>query len=133
MTDNTPPDAPRRVRMIVACSGASPAGRLADLTARRLVRDGKAKLVCLAGLGSHTPEVIAVVQRADVLLAIEGCPRHCARRVLEQAGIPRYRHFCVAEEPEVDDTGSEDEVVGRLAAKATETLLFGEPVAAGKG
>jgi len=38
--------------LIVACSGAADVGELADLTARRLSREKKCAMFCLAGVGA---------------------------------------------------------------------------------
>ena len=34
---------------------------------------------------------------AQVILAIDGCPMHCARNTLEKAGFTKFEHVCLAD------------------------------------
>lgn len=75
--------------VIYACSGASDAGGLADLTARVLSQRQLGEMSCLAGIGGRVKALLAKAERADHIVVIDGCPLNCARRTLEQAGFPR--------------------------------------------
>ena len=73
--------------MILACSGAADVGALADQAARILMRDGKGKMYCLAGVGGHVPGFMETIQSAEGLLILDGCGLSCAKRVLDRAGV----------------------------------------------
>ena len=34
---------------------------------------------------------------AQTILAIDGCPLHCARNTLEQAGFKTFEHLCLSD------------------------------------
>ena len=78
---------------VLACSGCSRAGELADLTARRLQKMGVAKMSCLAGVGGHVKSITTTVQRAPELLMIDGCPLECGANTLRLVGITEFQHL----------------------------------------
>ena len=78
---------------VLACSGCSRAGELADLTARRLQKLGVAKMSCLAGVGGHIKSITSTVQRAPELLMIDGCPLECGANTLRLVGITKFTHL----------------------------------------
>lgn len=81
------------VPCVLACSGCSHAGELADLTARRLQKMGVAKMSCLAGIGGHVKSITTTVQRAPELLMIDGCPLECGANTLRLVGITEFQHL----------------------------------------
>jgi uncharacterized metal-binding protein len=83
--------------IIFACSGAADVGRIADLTARKLTNDGVGKMSCLAGVGGRVPQLMDVTKAAKVIVAIDGCPLHCGRNTLQQAGFQDFEHLCLAD------------------------------------
>lgn len=87
-TDSTLP----RV-VVLACSGCSAAGELADHTARRLQQLGVAKMSCLAGLGGRIPSIMATVRNAPGILMIDGCPLECGANVLREAGFTTFKQL----------------------------------------
>lgn len=80
-------------KLIFPCSGAADVGEVAARAARRLSKDGAGKMYCLAGVGAHIQDMLANVQAAGKLLAIDGCPKDCARQTLEHAGITDVVHL----------------------------------------
>ena len=82
---------------IYACSGAADVGEIADHAARKLTADGVGKMSCLAGIGGRIPNLLAIARGAQVILAIDGCPLHCARNTLEKAGFTKFEHVCLAD------------------------------------
>ena len=78
---------------VLACSGCSAAGELADLTARRLQHMGAARMSCLAGVGGRVPSILATVQSASGILMIDGCPLECGTHVLRHAGFSGFRQL----------------------------------------
>lgn len=75
---------------VLACSGASNLGHLADLAARELSRRGSARMGCLAGIGVGAAGSINAVRNARRVVVIDGCPTQCGRRALERAGLTEF-------------------------------------------
>ena len=80
-------------KLIFPCSGAADVGEVADQTARQLTKEGAGKMYCLAGVGGHVEDMILNVQAAGKILAIDGCPKDCARKTLEHAGFTNVTHM----------------------------------------
>lgn len=74
--------------LIFACSGGSDVGELSDRVARRLGKDGKGKMYCLAGLGAGLSGMIESSRSAKELIVIDGCPVACGKKILEKVGLP---------------------------------------------
>lgn len=74
--------------MLVACSGASNLGQIANQVAVELTREGVGKMFCLAAVGAHISNFLFSAQNAQNLVAIDGCPVGCAMRLLEHADVP---------------------------------------------
>ena len=83
--------------LIFACSGAADVGAVADQAARRLTRDGKGKMFCLAGIGGRVPGIMKTTEAAAKVLAIDGCPLNCVKSCLEQAGFKSFAHMQLAD------------------------------------
>lgn len=73
--------------LIFACSGAADVGALSDRVARKLAKDGKGNMYCMAAVGANIPEKIAPVKTATHTVTIDGCSAFCAKKVLENAGF----------------------------------------------
>jgi uncharacterized metal-binding protein len=125
-----PTDKPAPLPCVLACSGCSHAGELADHTARRLDQLGFAKMSCLAGVGGRVKSIVNTIQKAPELLMIDGCPLSCGANSLRLAGITEFKHLQLHDlgirkhESEVSDA-----TVERLADSAKE-LLKSEPAPA---
>jgi len=77
--------------LIFACSGAADVGALSDQVARKLSRDGKGNMYCMAAVGANIKEKIAPVKAATETTTIDGCSAFCAKKVLENAGFkPKF-------------------------------------------
>jgi len=72
---------------VFSCSGAADVGALSDGIARRLSKDGKGKMYCMAAVGANIPEKIAPLKAALGTVTIDGCTSLCARKVMENAGF----------------------------------------------
>lgn len=84
-------------KLIFSCSGAADVGAVVDQAARRLTREGLGKMYCTVGLGGRIPSILETTATASTLLALDGCPLHCARRSLEEAGFSDLIHVCIAD------------------------------------
>ena len=80
-------------KLIYACSGGSDVGHLADLGARAAMTQGAGKVHCLAGIGGQVEPILATARSAARILAIDGCPHHCAKKTLDQAGFTGFLHL----------------------------------------
>jgi uncharacterized metal-binding protein len=115
---------------VLACSGCSHAGELADHTARRLNQLGAAKMSCLAGIGGRVKSITNTVQKAPELLMIDGCPLECGANSLRLAGITEFKHLKLHEfGVRKNDSEVSEETVEHLATSAIE-LLSGATTAA---
>jgi uncharacterized metal-binding protein len=72
---------------VFSCSGAADVGALSDRVARKLSKNGKGKMYCMAAVGAGIPEKIAPLKNASGTVTIDGCSSLCARKVLENAGF----------------------------------------------
>ena len=84
-------------KLIFACSGAADVGEISDRVARRLTKEGKGKMYCLAGVGGRVPDILINVRAAQKILAIDGCPTECTRQTLLQAGFSGFEHLQLKE------------------------------------
>ena len=84
-------------KLIFSCSGAADVGEIADLTARKLNREGVGKMFCLAGIGGRVSGIIKSTEAAASILAIDGCSLDCAKKSLEEAGFQGFNHLCLAD------------------------------------
>ncbi len=50
---------------------------------------------CLAGVGGRVKHLVAVAEKAERILVIDGCPINCARQTLELAGVRRFEHLAL--------------------------------------
>lgn len=72
---------------IVACSGASNVGQIANQAAIELAKEKVGGFFCLAGVGAHIKGLVKVGKEADLVVAIDGCPVQCAAKTLQHAEI----------------------------------------------
>ncbi|HZQ47219.1 MAG TPA: putative zinc-binding protein, partial [Verrucomicrobiae bacterium] len=79
--------------VIYACSGCSDAGELADRAARVLSQKKLGEMSCLAGIGGRVKPLMIKAEKAQYIVAIDGCPLNCARHTLAQAGFKTIHHL----------------------------------------
>ena len=75
------------VKLVYACSGRADVGALSDGIARKLAKEGYAKMSCLAGVGADISGFIVSAQNAECNITIDGCPLRCAAKTLENRGV----------------------------------------------
>jgi len=80
---------------IVACSGGSNVGQIANQAAIELTKQEVGRFFCLAGIGAHLKGMADSARGADAIVAIDGCPVQCARKTLEHAGFEPGVHVVV--------------------------------------
>ena len=110
-------------KLIFACSGAADVGAIADLTARKMTRDGIGKMFCLAGIGGKVEPIMKTTQSASKILAIDGCPLNCAKACLEQAGFNNFLHLQLADLGlEKGKSPPNEQNVNKVTARGSEML-----------
>lgn len=98
-------------------------GKMADEAARKLAREGKGKMYCLAGLGGDVKNIIETTRSADRILVIDGCPTDCARKTLDRVGIGKYAFVRVTDLGlEKGKTPVTDEAIAKAAAAGASAL-----------
>ena len=88
--------APNGNVMILACSGASNLGQLSNQAALELAREGFGKMFCLSGIGAHLSGFVQSAKDVPAMVAIDGCPVACAKKILEHAQIPLRAYVAVS-------------------------------------
>jgi uncharacterized metal-binding protein len=93
--------------LVYACSGCSGAAQMANELALRLDRGGLAEMSCIAGIGGDVVSILNTARSGRPIVALDGCPLHCARNCLARhainadvhidlsiSGIRKQRHGC---------------------------------------
>ena len=86
-----------KTTVLFTCSGAANVGQVANQAAVDLQQEGIAKMLCLAGIGSHNSGMIASGKGADRVVGIDGCPVACTKKALEHAEVPMAEYVVVTE------------------------------------
>ena len=79
--------------LVYACSGASSAAQMANHLAVRLDRMGLGDMSCIAGVGGGVKPLVRTARSGRPIVALDGCPLHCAARILEREGIRADLHY----------------------------------------
>jgi uncharacterized metal-binding protein len=79
--------------MILACSGGSNVGQLANRAAVELTQERFGKMFCLAGIGGHLGGFVQSAKDVPEMLVIDGCEVGCAKAILVHAEIPIKRYI----------------------------------------
>jgi uncharacterized metal-binding protein len=72
---------------VVACTGASNVGQIANQAAIELSKEKVAGFFCLAVVGGHIKRMVKSAKEADLMIAIDGCPVQCAAKTLQHEEI----------------------------------------------
>lgn len=93
-----PPTKSEALPLVYACSGCSSAGQAANALAIRLDRGGHAEMACTAGVGAGVIPLVMQARNAPAVIAIDGCPLHCALHSLRAAGVTPAEHWRLADD-----------------------------------
>lgn len=85
-----------RLPLVYSCSGCSNVAQLANTLAVRLDRAGLAEMSCIAGVGGRVSSLVNKANSGRPILAIDGCPLHCARACLAQHGVVADVHITLS-------------------------------------
>lgn len=85
--------------IVLACSGASNTGAYSDKVARKLMANGKGKMLCLARFAvdekfaEQSKQELEELGDTGELIIIDGCPINCAEEIMRSTGFLKYRHI----------------------------------------
>jgi uncharacterized metal-binding protein len=82
--------------LILACSGGSNVGQVANNAMIELDKGGVGNGFCLAGLGADLSGFTESA-RAGRTILIDGCPVACGKKVFEKAGIEPSSYFVITD------------------------------------
>lgn len=83
--------------IVMACSGGSNVGQLANEAAKRLVDGNSIRMSCLAGIGGHVSSLCETAKAARKIIAIDGCPVACAKKALSHIGLDGFDHIVITD------------------------------------
>ncbi len=74
--------------LLLACSGGSNVGQIANDTAKSLDQLGQGSMFCLIGIGAQLPTFVERTKKeGTTVVAIDGCGVGCAKKALENIGV----------------------------------------------
>ncbi|PWR71115.1 putative zinc-binding protein [Methanospirillum stamsii] len=101
-------------RLLFPCSGQANTGQISNQAAIQLSDEGYGSFVCTALLASGSESLAERARNVNEVVAIDGCGMDCARKILEQEGVPVHQHLVVTdlgvEKKSGDRSFSSDEV-----------------------
>ena len=109
---------------IVACSGASNVGQIANQAAIDLAKANVGGFFCLAGVGAHIKGMVKSAKEADLMVAIDGCPVQCAAKTLQHAEIEPAIQVIVTDLgiEKSKDSAPDEEACSKVVEKVKEEL-----------
>lgn len=79
--------------LVYACSGASSAAQMANHIAVKLDRLKAAEMSCIAGVGGDVKPLVRTAKSGRPIIALDGCPLHCAAHILKRHGLRADKHY----------------------------------------
>ncbi len=79
--------------LVYSCSGASSAAQMANHLAVKMDRMKVAEMSCIAGVGGDVKPLVRTAQSGRPIIALDGCPLHCARHILKRHGLTPDKHY----------------------------------------
>lgn len=86
-----------KLPLVYACSGASSAAQMANHMAVKLDRLKVAEMSCIAGVGGDVKPLVKTAKSGRPIIALDGCPLHCAARILKRHGLRADKHYDLSE------------------------------------
>ena len=111
------------LNLIFSCSGAADVGAISDLAARKLSKEGVGKMYCLVGIGGEVSGIVETTKSAEKILAIDGCPISCTKKLLERNGFNNFNYLLLSElELAKGKSPATDENVNKVVARGRDIL-----------
>lgn len=82
-----------KLPLVYSCSGASSAAQMANHIAVRMDRLEVAEMSCIAGVGGDVKPLVRTAKSGRPIIALDGCPLHCAAQILKRHGLAADRHY----------------------------------------
>jgi uncharacterized metal-binding protein len=82
-----------KVPLVYSCSGASSAAQMANHIAVKLDRLKVAEMSCIAGVGGDVKPLVRTARSGRPIIALDGCPLHCAAHILKRHGLTPDKHY----------------------------------------
>ncbi len=82
--------------LIFTCAGAAYSGQVSNRAGVNLTQDGVGNLFCAAAVAAEIPDKLERARNAGKRVVIDGCEDHCARKIIEKAGLPVDLHLDVS-------------------------------------
>ncbi len=83
----------QRPTLLMACSGASNVGEIADLAARKLFREGSVVMTCPTAIAGRIESQLKRIQKESNVIVLDGCEKDCVCRTLKFAGFSSFVHI----------------------------------------
>jgi uncharacterized metal-binding protein len=83
--------------LIFTCAGAAHSGQVSNRAGVNLMQEGLGNLFCIAAVGADIPDKMERARNAGKRVVIDGCDDHCARKIMEKAGLTVDLHVDVTE------------------------------------
>lgn len=82
--------------LIFTCAGAAYSGQVSNRAGVNLMQNGVGNLFCAAAVAAEIPDKLERARNAGQRVVIDGCEDHCARKIIEKAGLPVDLHLDVS-------------------------------------
>lgn len=89
--------APQGQVMLLACSGGSNVGQLANRAAVELAAEGFGNMSCLVGIGGELPGFLQKAKDAEAMVVVDGCEIGCGKAIFDKAGIDLRGYLVLTE------------------------------------
>jgi uncharacterized metal-binding protein len=86
-----------KLPLVYSCSGASSAAQMANHIAVKLDRLKVAEMSCIAGVGGDVKPLVGTAKSGRPIIALDGCPLHCAAQILKRHGLKADKHYDLSE------------------------------------
>ena len=83
----------KKIPLVYSCSGASSAAQMANHLAVKLDRLLVAEMSCIAGVGGDVKSLVKTAKSGRPIIALDGCPLHCAAKILQRQGLRADKHY----------------------------------------
>lgn len=87
----------KQLPLVYSCSGASSAAQMANHIAVKLDRLKVAEMSCIAGVGGDVKPLVRTARSGRPIIALDGCPLHCAAHILKRHGLKADKHYDLSE------------------------------------
>lgn len=84
-------------RIIFPCAGQANTGQISNLAAVELTGEGYGSIACVAKLAIGDEGLVKSAKNADEVVAIDGCPLHCAKMIALARGVVPAQHVVVTD------------------------------------